>query len=140
MADFLRKLTLQAAIRERNPSACRYMSACDACSGLGVECGARSRRFLSIARFAAVPRVFNTPGANMISYLRQNGGKEIAAQDFRLNAGGKLQAYSPSSAGYGCLLEDASEFPGSLAGDWLCALLARDRSLGSERNCYESGR
>jgi hypothetical protein len=65
---------------------------------------------------------------------------EPAAKDFRLNGGDKLLGYSRLSAGYRCSFEDGSDFPGSVASDWLCTLLARDRSLGSERNSYESGR
>jgi hypothetical protein len=140
MADFLRNSTPLPAAREPDPFACRGKSVSDAWGDAGPESGAYDRRLLPLALVAALPCAFNAPGADMISYLRQIAGNETAAEDFRLNADGTLRAYSPLGAGYGCSFEDASDFPGSLAGACSCALLARDRSLGSERNCYESGR
>ena len=119
MVDSPRNLTLERAACEPDRAACRSQSLRAADGGAGPQSATCARRFLLPARPRALPSVFN----------------ETAAK-----GGDKLPAHFPLAAGNGCSSKSSSKFPASLAGDWICSPLAKDWSLGSERDFYESRR
>lgn len=113
MADFPRNSILERAAREPDRTTSRSLNLQDAGGRAVRESAIYACRILPLAR----------PAALACEYT------ETATK-----GGDKLPAHFPLAAGNGCPCEDLSDFPGSLAGGGLCALLARDRSLGSERD------